>query len=364
MDLQLDEQQELLRQSIDRYLEKELPFEIRSSQRTADDFLKFWRELNSSLGIAAAGAPEDAGGFGGGPEAEMIVAGSLGKALAVTPYVDAMVLTASLLLDIDRAETAEAVLSGETLAVTAIEEAQTRGDVALIETRAEESDGGWRLSGTKLAVPFAAQADIVIVPARLPDGGFALFELSGGALATGLKPLRLVDDTPAADILLDELDLTEATLIASGLSAQAALERAVDRARAALCSEAAGIASVMVADTIAYTKDREQFGVPLASFQALQHRMVDMWIAAEEISAAALLAALNVESPAAISAAKATMADNLRKIGQEAVQLHGAMGLTEELRVGHYFKRATVLEHRLGSGDRHVARYRATELAA
>jgi alkylation response protein AidB-like acyl-CoA dehydrogenase len=120
----------------------------------------------------------------------------------------------------------------------------------------------------------------------------------------------------------------------------------------------------VLADTVEYAKQRHQFGQPIGSFQALQHRMVDMFIASEEVSAAALLAALKPGDPAAVSAAKARVGEGLRLIGQEAVQLHGAMGLTEELRVGHYFKRATVIESRLGNTDRHVARYRKAKLPA
>jgi len=137
-----------------------------------------------------------------------------------------------------------------------------------------------------------------------------------------------------------------------------ALEKSLARALTALCAEASGVAAVMVEDTVAFAKEREQFGVTLSSFQALQHRMVDMWARAQEIEAASLLATLKPDNFAAIAAAKATVSEGLRLIGQEAVQLHGAMGLTEELRVGHYFKRATVLEHKFGSSSDHVERYR------
>ena len=363
MDLQFDEDQQLLQQTLDRYLEKRLPFDIRRKQESGADFLSFWRELEAELGIAAAGLPASIGGFGGGSEAEMIVAASLARALAVTPYIASHVLSANLLEAVGAAELAQEIANGDKLLTTAIEGPQTRGEVSLIETRARRTDAGWELHGTKLVVDFAEQADRILLPARIDGDEFALFAAIPAMLGAGLKPFHLIDGTPSADILLDGARLPEDALVAQGPEVLAALEAAVDRARAALCAEGSGIAAVMVADTVAYSKERKQFGVPISSFQALQHRMVDMWAKAQEIEAAALLAALKVDQPAAVSAAKATVSDGLRLIGQEAVQLHGAMGLTEELRVGHYFKRATVLEHKLGSASDHVQRYRSLRMA-
>jgi len=358
MDLQLNEQQELLEQSLDRYLAKNLPFETRREFSSGQDFAGFWRKLDSELGVAAAGLPEAAGGFGGAWESEMIVAASLGRALAVTPYVPCHVLSASLLADLGRMDLVEAIASQGSLVTTAIEEPQTRGQVTLTRTRATRSGNGWTLDGKKLVVDFAEQADVILLPARLEGGDFGLFAVAPGQLGDRIKNFALLDQTPSADILLDNFDVADDALIASGDAVLAALEAAVDRAIAALCAEAAGVAKIMVEDTVAYSREREQFGVPLASFQALQHRMVDMWAKAQELEAASLLATLRAGNAAAVSAAKATVSDGLRLIGQEAVQLHGAMGLTEELRVGHYFKRATVLEHKLGNGADHVERYR------
>lgn len=358
MDLNLDEQQELLKQSLDRYLEKTLPFEVRRQQQQEGGFIAFWRKLEDELGVAAAGIAERSGGFGGGSESEMIISAALGRALAVTPYVTCQVVSATLLDELGQNELAGRIASGELLVTTAIEEPQTRGDVSQIMAHAERDGKTWRLTGTKLVVDFAAQADLVLLPARIDGGEFASFAVDPATLGDALKPFALIDDTPCADIICQQLKLPGESCIATGDKVLTALEKAVARAVAAICSEASGLASVMVADTVAYAKEREQFGVPISSFQALQHRMVDMWSKAQEIEAASLLASLKVDNPAAISAAKATVGDALRLIGQEAVQLHGAMGLTEELRVGHYFKRATVIENRLGTAADHVERYR------
>jgi alkylation response protein AidB-like acyl-CoA dehydrogenase len=362
MDLQPSEQQELLRQSLDGYLARNLPFAVRRDQDAAA-MLAFWDQLRGDLAIAGAGLPEAAGGLGGDAQEEMIVAAALGRALAVTPYIDCFVLAAHLLIALDRTDEARRIAAGELLAVAALEEPQTRGVVSATATHASPIGGGWRLDGRKLAVPFAALADLLLVPARIGED-YAVFAIPAAQAAPALRPYRLIDDAPAADLLLEGFALPEAALLARGPAVLPAPEAAVDRATAALCGEAAGLAETMVADTVAYAKERKQFGQALASFQALQHRMVDMFIASEEVSAAALLAALKPGDPAAVSAAKARVGDGLRLIGQEAVQLHGAMGLTEELRVGHYFKRATVIESRLGNTDRHVARYRKAKLPA
>lgn len=358
MDLQFDEPQQLLAGTLARYLERTLPFEVRRQQRGSADFLEFWKALDGELGIANAGLDGIVDGFGGGPEAEMIVAAGLATALAVTPYVDCHVLAGALLSELGQNGCVNEIASGDSLVVVGLEEAQTYGNPALTECWAEPVADGWRFSGAKLAIPFGGEASLLLVPAQVSDGEFALFALSRAALGNRLHLYRMIDDTPAADLSLDGFVTTTDNLLAQGEHVLPALHRAADRARAALCAEASAIARVMLDDTVAYAKDRKQFGVTLASFQALQHRMVDMYLKYEEMAAASLLATLKVGDPAAVSAAKATCAEGLRIIGQEAVQLHGAMGLTEELRVGHYFKRATVLEHRLGGADMHIDRYR------
>ncbi|MFN6933826.1 MAG: acyl-CoA dehydrogenase [Tsuneonella sp.] len=362
MDLHPSEQQELLRQSLDGYLARHLPFERRAAQ-SAGDMLAFWSALNGELGIGGAGAGEELGGFGGGAEEEMIVGAALGRALAVTPYVEGVVLAADLLARIGCADLAGLLVRGEAIAAVAIEEPQTRGTIAFTATVAERVSGGWTISGRKIAVSFASQASILLVPARIGDD-FALFALEPAQSAPAIRAYALIDGTPAADLHLDRIKLPDVALLARGAQVRVALEAAIDRATTALCAEASGVAEVMLADTVVYAKERTQFGQPLAAFQALQHRMVDMFIASEQLSAAALLAALKVNDPMAVSAAKATAGDCLKLIGQEAVQLHGAMGLSEELRVGHYFKRATVLQARLGTTDRHVDCYRERRLAA
>ncbi|MGV1684853.1 acyl-CoA dehydrogenase family protein [Sphingopyxis sp. NJF-3] len=359
MDLEFSEEERLLRDSLARFLAQQLPFEKRRAMRGAEAQLAAWREVDAAIGVGAAPLPERIGGFGGGRVAAMIVAEELGAALAVTPFIDCHILSATLLLALGEEARVGAIVRGDALVVTAIEEPQTRGAIAAIRTRAEPAPDGWTLTGRKIAVPFAAEASDIILPARDESGRLRLFLLPAASLCDKLHAYLTIDDGPAADLLLDGLWVPRASEIGAGQDGEAALAAAVEAAVAALCAEAAGLARVLLDDTLVYTRQRRQFGQPLASFQALQHRMVDMLLLREQISAAALLAALKPGDARASAAAKATANEAIRQIGQEAVQLHGAMGMTEELRVGHYFKRATAIEQRLGTRDAHVARYAA-----
>lgn len=359
MDLEFSEEERLLRDSLARFLAQYLSFETRRTVRGAEAQLATWREIDAAIGVGAAPLPESVGGFGGGRVAAMIVAEELGAALAVTPFIDCHILSATLLLALGDATRAAAIARGDALIVTAIEEPHTRGDIAAIRTRAEPAPDGWTLTGRKIAVPFAAEASEVIVPARDRDGTLHLFALPGAALCDKLHAYATIDDMPAGDLVLDGLWVAGTREIGSGVDAEPALAAGIEAAIAATCAEAAGLARVLLDDTLVYTRQRRQFGRTLSSFQALQHRMVDMLLLREQIAAAAMLAALRPGDVRASAAAKATIGDALRQIGQEAVQMHGAMGMTEELRVGHYFKRATAIEQRLGTGDAHVARYAA-----
>lgn len=364
MNLEPDDDQRLLRDALTRFLAQQLPFEKRRTMRDSTAQLALWRAADAAIGIGAAALPDSIGGFGGGRVAAMIVAEELGAALAITPYIDCHILTAQLLLALGESARAAAIARGEALIVTAIEEPATRGDIGAIAARATPADDGWTLAGRKIAVAFAAEADHVVVPARDAEDDLRLFLVPAASLAGRLHAYWTIDDMPAADLDLDGLWVDSAAEIGRGQDGEAALQAAVDAAIAAIAAEAAGLARVLLDDTLLYAKQRKQFGATLSSFQALQHRMVDMLMLREAISAAAMLAALKPGDAQATAAAKATIGDALRKIGQEAVQLHGAMGMTEELRVGHYFKRATAIEQRLGTSDLHVGRYAAGMAAA
>jgi len=356
VNLELSEDLRMLADSVAGWLKQHLPFDRRRDMREGAPMLAFWQEMHGALGLAGAGLPEAWGGFGHGAEAHMVVAEALGTALAATPYIEAPVVVGTLLGRLGGQEELGAALAAGSVVVLAWEEEQSRGDATSVRTVAVPEGGAWALSGTKRAVRWAAQAETVLVTAQTANG-LAVFRLDGPA---PMRDYRLIDDHPAADLLLDR---TPATLIAAGEAAASAILAAVDAGTAAVCAEGVGLMRTLLHDTVDYTRQRKQFGQPLAAFQVLQHRMVDMRIHLEQSAAAALLAALRGGDPAAVSAAKAQVGEAARYIGQQAVQLHGGMGLTEELRVGHYFRRATAIENQFGDADAHTLRYRKLKVA-
>ena len=368
MDLSLSDEQAMLRDTLTRYLAQHFAFDPHRPR----DGKALWRALGQDLGVLGATLPAEAGGLGGGAVEAMVVADALGEALAPIPYIDGVVIAGSL-LQAAGGERAAALLpqiaDGSTRAVLAAGEADSRQALEAVTTKAEKSGNGCVLTGEKVVVAGAPDADWLLVTARTSGAprdvrGVSLFLVPTDAAGVSRHDYRLIDGLPAADITLAGVSLPADALLGEEGAALPLLERARDAGIAALCAEAAGLARKMLGDTVAYTKERKQFGQPLASFQALQHRMVDMFIAAEQATSAAYLAALNVDAAAnvrarAIAAAKATVADAIRFIGQNAVQLHGAMGMTDELAVGHYFRRATAIEQQFGAADHHLKRYAA-----
>lgn len=288
-----------------------------------------------------------------------IVAEEIGRARAALPFAETAVTQWLLERCGGPGFEAAAVLT------MAWAEPGMRYDMADIAMTARRDGDGWRLGGSKSAVGWAPACDRLVVAARTAGtvgerGGLSLFLLDP-ALAPNLRThaYRTIDGRPAADLIFEDQFVGADALIGKPDQAIDLIEEARDRATALLAAEAVGLLDSLLAQCIAYTGQRRQFDRPLADFQALQHRMVDMLLLREQISAAALLAALKPGDARASAAAKATANEAIRQIGQEAVQLHGAMGMTEELRVGHYFKRATAIEQRLGTSDAHVARYAA-----
>ncbi len=366
MDFTLTPEQQLLADGIARFLDARYGLETsRTAVKTGPGWQPdVWRALHSELGVIGAVVPEDIGGDGGGAEELMVITEALGRSLVVEPYVDSVVLGARLLHATGAPAALEAarkiVHDGAVCALAALEDC-SGGDVARIATEAVSQGDGWVLRGSKAVVTSVPIADYLIVSAML-DGKVALFLLSLRDAHAGLSShvVRTIDDRPAADLVLDGVVLpTDALIARDGL---ALLERAWDEATAAVISEAVGLMRKVLDDTVAYCKAREQFGQAIGSFQVLQHRMVDMLLELEQSVAAQYLAILALDDPsaqraAAVSAAKVTIARAARFIGQNAVQLHGGMGMTEELAIGHYFKRLTAIEYEFGTSDAHLARF-------
>ncbi len=358
MDFNLSKEQELLRDGLTKFLATRYDLaKSRTAAHTGAGWQpEIWRGFAEELGILGATFPEEIGGIGGGPTELMVITEALGHALAIEPYVGTVVVAGGLL---SRAggESADALL-------TAI--AEGSAVVALAsgtDLRATPDGQHWVLSGSADVVADAPLASHLLIAAHTADG-ISLFctEFDASDAPNGLTvhPYRTIDDRRAADLVFDGVRLGAPLLVDVG----PALDRARDEAAAAVCSEAVGCMRKVLADTVEYCRQRQQFGQPIGSFQVLQHRMVDMYIELEQAVAAVYLAVLNLEAEPkvrarAVSAAKATVGRAARFVGQNAVQLHGGMGMTEELAIGHYFKRLTAMQYEFGTTDQHLTRYAA-----
>jgi alkylation response protein AidB-like acyl-CoA dehydrogenase len=374
MDFNLSKEQELLRAGLGRFLSTRYDLEkSRAAAKTGAGWQPdIWRGFADELGILGAALPEEVGGIGGGPVEVMVIAEALGHALVVEPYVDTVVVAGGLLRRAGgQAATAllEKIVAGTAIIALAAAEPTSGEYWQDVSTVAERDDAGWVLRGSKIVAVSAPLATHLLITARTSGSrsdadGISLFLVELDADASGLEihNYRTVDDRRASDLVLDGLRLPSDALLGAEGQAWPSIAAARDEGAAAICSEAVGGMRRVLADTVEYCKQRKQFGQPIGGFQVLQHRMVDMYMELEQAVAAVYLAVLNLDAdPAtrarAVSAAKATIGRAARFIGQQAVQLHGGMGMTEELAIGHYFKRLTAIQYEFGSTDYHVARY-------
>ncbi|WOC14254.1 acyl-CoA dehydrogenase family protein [Gordonia sp. MP11Mi] len=381
MDFELSAEQQLLRDGLAQFLAARYGLESsRTAVKTGPGWQPdIWKAFAHDLGILGATLPESAGGMGGGPVETMVIAEALGHALVVEPYVNTVVVAGGLLSrigsDVANAVT-EQIAEGEAIVALAAAE-DSSDDLTSAATTARRDGDEWVLDGSKALVVDAPIASHLIVTAQIvtahvgeqagsgqPGAGLGLFVLPYDASAEGITAhtIRTVDDRQAADIAFGGVRVPGDALLLTGDDAIAALSRAVDEGSAAVCAEAVGSMRKVLDDTVEYSKQRQQFGLPLSSFQVLSHRMVDMLIEVEQASAATLLATIKIdaeptERARAVSVAKVTVGRAARFVGQNAVQLHGGMGMTEELAIGHYFKRLTAVQYEYGATDRHLARY-------
>lgn len=376
MDFGLSKEQELLRDSVTKFLANR--YDLAESRKVATTGEGWhpgvWRAFAEDLGILGATLPEEVGGMGGGPVELMIVAEALGHALVIEPYVDTVVLGGGLLgrAGGDRAKAVlEAITEGTAVTAFAALEPTSGSVFHNVSTTARREGDEWVIDGEKTVVTSAPLATHLLVTARTSGdradtAGISLFlvEFDPANPPAGVKihPYRTIDDRRAADLVFTGLRLPADALLGEEGSAWPSISRAADEAIAAVSSEAVGLMRKVLGDTVEYAKQRQQFGQPIGSFQALQHRMVDMYMQVEQAVAAAYLAVLHLDGDdadraRAASAAKVTISRAARFVGQNAVQLHGGMGMTEELAVGHYFKRLTAIEYELGTAEQHVARY-------
>ncbi|SEI76529.1 acyl-CoA dehydrogenase family protein [Paraburkholderia diazotrophica] len=367
MDFNFTEEQQQFADALRRYLDKHYGFEARQASVRSEAGVseEHWSAF-TELGLTALPVPEAQGGFDGGTVDMLVVMQELGRALVVEPYWSTAVGIEALKLagtgEDDDVALLERAAQGESKLAVAFHEPDARYDLFVIETKATRQGDGYVLSGTKSVVLHGAQADRWIVPARL-DGEVTLFVVARDAESTQttaqVTDYRTIDGQRAATLVFNA---TPARKLNGRHAGAAALEHIADYGIVLLCSEAIGALDALNHATVEYTKTRQQFGVPIARFQALQHRMVEMLIHTEQARSATYLAAVRYSSNdvderrRAVSAAKVRVGQAARFVGQQAVQLHGGMGVTNEVAAAHLFKRLAIIETTLGDVDHHLAR--------
>jgi alkylation response protein AidB-like acyl-CoA dehydrogenase len=370
-----DEQQQLA-DSVRKYLANEYSFDKRKAILNSATGVSatVWAAL-AEMGLTAIALPEADGGFGGGAVDLMAVMEACGEALVVEPLLDNIGLAGRLVTRAgsaaQRAALLPGLIDGSMQLAFASSEPGGRYELAPRKTSARQAGNGWVLDGEKSVVIGAPSAGRLIVSARTSGlagaaDGVSLFVVDPHAAGVSLNPSRTVDGLRTADVTLRGVALGAEALLGPLGGAMPHIEEATDFATALLCADAIGAMKSANDATLEYMKTRKQFGVTIASFQVLQHRMVEMYITTEQARSMAILAATKVdaggdagERQRAVSAAKVKIADAARQVSQESVQLHGGMGMTEELKVSHTFRRLTMIAQRFGDADHHLERYAA-----
>jgi alkylation response protein AidB-like acyl-CoA dehydrogenase len=369
MDFNFKEEQSQLADALKRWIARDYGWETRraivqSEQGTSE---AAWAQL-AELGLTALPLPEAQGGFDGTAVDMFVVMQELGRGLVAEPYFATVLGAEFLKLGGGHAGLLERVATGELKLACALGERQSRHDLRDIATRAVLDAGGWILDGEKKVVLYGAQAGVLIVSARTGGeqrdaDGIALFAVPADSPGVHVTGYRMLDGQRAADVRLTGVRVGADAAIGTPGAGWDILEAAADYGAGLLCAESLGAMDALFAATLEYLKTRQQFGVPIGKFQALQHRMADMYIHLEQARSMALLAAVKLATGAAaerrraVSAAKYRVGQAARFVGQQAVQLHGGMGVTDELPAAHYFKRLSTIELTLGDSDHHLARF-------
>ena len=371
MDLSLNELQTMLADSVSKFIDNEYDFDTRqkyaASERGFSD--EVWSTF-AELGWTAVPFAEEDGGIGGGPVDVMVFMQSLARGLVVEPYLSNIVLAGGVLSraanEGQRERWLHPVIAGELHATLGWHEPQSRYDIANVATTATQDGDEWVLNGVKGVVLNGDTADLVIVPARTAGDatdtdGITLFAVPAASLSR--SAYATVDGLRAAEISLSDVRVAADNVLGPVGGGFAALDETIDDAILAVCAEAVGIMHVLKDKTVEYSKQRQQFGVPIGTFQALQHRMVDMLMACEKAQSllmwAVMTRAEGGDVKRAVSSIKYLVGTAGQELGEEAVQIHGGMGVTWDLDVAHFFKRLTVINHIFGNADFHLDRLAA-----
>ena len=372
MDFSLSDEQQQLKDSLKRYLDKTYTFEERRRQLASGEKYsrKHWAAF-AEFGLLGIGMPEACGGLGANTNAAediMVVMECFGRSMVVEPYVSTVVLCGGLIRDTGSESQQQALLpdliAGTTSFALAAHERAARYRLRHVKTKAIQEGESYFLSGEKSVCLHGDSADRLLVSARTKgatddESGIALFVVDANAPGVSMRGYPTFDGLRAADIAFDNVRIAASARLGDANNALPALERAIDHGVAALCAEAVGAMDVSIEQTLEYIKNRKQFGAPIGSFQVLQHRMTDMYIAVEQARSMSMLCAIKAGSESAterrkaISAAKSIVGQSARYVGQQAVQLHGGMGVTDALPISHYFKRLTAIDMTFGDASYH-----------
>jgi pimeloyl-CoA dehydrogenase small subunit len=371
LDFSFTEEQSMLRDTVASYLADHYAFDQRRAILAKEPGWSpaVWKAFAEELGILGAPFSEELGGLGGGPVENMIVMQEMGRALVVEPYLGTVVIAGGFLKHSGHAN-AEAliarIIAGEAIFAFAYAEPQGRYNLADLKTTAAKDGAGYVLNGAKAVVIGAPYATHLIVTARTGGGqrdaqGVSVFVVEKSAAGVTTRDYPTVDGNRASEVVLENVKVGAEALIGAEGQGLPLIEKVVDEAIAATCAEACGVLRKLHEGTLDYTKQRKQFGVPISSFQVLQHRMVDMFIQLEQSISMTYMATIKLADDAerakSVSAAKVQIGKACKFVGQNAIQLHGGMGMTDEMAIGHYFKRATLIESAFGNIDHHLARY-------
>jgi len=372
MDFDLSEEQRLLKESVDGLLSSSYDFDSRKKyMREKGGWSRaIWGKL-AEQGLLGLPFSEQDGGFGAGSVETMIVMEALGKALLLEPYLATVVIGGGFLRRGGSAEQRAAHIPGiidgsKTFAFAQLEK-NSRYDLQDVTTTAKKKADGWVIDGEKFVVLNGESADTLIVTARSKGSrrdadGIGLFLVPADAKGVARKGYPTQDGLHAADIAFTGVEVAADAAIGDPERALPLIERVVDDARTAMCAEAVGAMDESLKTTVDYLKTRTQFGVPIGSFQTLQHRAADMFVAVEQARSMAMFATMATdfdnasERATAIAAAKVQVGKSAKFVGQQSIQLHGGIGMTQEARIGHYFKRLTMIENSFGDTDYHLRR--------
>ena len=372
MDFTFNEEQTLIQDQVDQFIQKEYDWETRQSLSNSE--LGFgdnnWQKF-AELGWLGISTSEDNGGFGGSAIESMLIMEAFGKGLVVEPFLETIIMSGGLIdehgSDQQKSSILEPAIAGQLHLAIAYAEPQSRFNLSDVVTEAKSDGDNFILNGYKSVVMNGPSANKIIISARtsgsqLEENGITLFIVDGDSQGLNKTNYKTVDGRRASDLTIENVSVSKDDIIGQIDAGFDILDSSIDRAILAISAEAVGAMEVLYKTTVEYTKTREQFGTSIGKFQVLQHRMVDMFMEYEQCKSLLYMATMkheegSADAKKAISGLKYQVGKAGRFIGQQAVQLHGGMGVTDELNVGHYFKRLTTVGTIFGNSDYHLKKY-------